>query len=73
MYFERLREQQADYWLRADRTLNFLLLALLVVPVYRVWTLALVPWYRNPVLLGLFVITAILVGEAISLAWRRRR
>jgi hypothetical protein len=33
MYFQALRQRQADFWLRADTALNLLLLALLAVPI----------------------------------------
>lgn len=73
MYFDKLRQQQADFWIRADRLLNFLLLALLVFPLYRQVAYTPMPAWQDPVVWGLLVIAVIAIGEAISLERRRRR
>ncbi len=73
MYFQALRQRQADFWLRADKALNLLLLALLAVPiVVQIERSTLAPW-RDPVLIGLLCIAVLSIGEAVSLERRKRR
>ncbi|MEN9781260.1 MAG: hypothetical protein RL014_2408 [Pseudomonadota bacterium] len=73
MYFQALRQRQADFWLRADKALNLLLLALLAVPiVVQIERSPLAPW-RDPVLIGLLCIAALSIGDAIVLERRKRR